>query len=372
MKLLKNLVLVDDSHPLNLHKVDILIEKDTIIGIKEEIDLKNIEIIKYNHEYVSPGWIDIHTHIYEGVTDISVDADRIGVDSGVVLLCDAGSSGEATIDDFYNLTKNKKTIVKSWINIASTGLRDRHELKDKSNVNIEKTINKINEYNDFVIGIKVRASASVMGEDTVTPFEKAKIVKEKTGKPIMVHVGNFPPRLEEVLSHLSKGDILTHCYHGKPGGILDENKKVKAYVKNKRLEEVKFDVGHGQESFSYLVSLLAKQDGFYPDSISSDLHKYNLNGPVYSLANVVNKFLNSGYDLNEVISLVTNKPARLLKLQEFGKIKAGGKAHLTIFKLDNEEKELEDSVGMKINVDSVVKVVDVYVNGERCDVKYEN
>jgi predicted amidohydrolase len=120
MKLLKNLVLVDDSHPLNLHKVDILIEKDTIIDIKEEIDLKNIEIIKYNHEYVSPGWIDIHTHIYEGVTDISVDADRIGVNSGVVLLCDAGSSGEATIDDFYNLVKNKKTIVKSWINIAST------------------------------------------------------------------------------------------------------------------------------------------------------------------------------------------------------------------------------------------------------------
>ncbi|MFL8888772.1 amidohydrolase/deacetylase family metallohydrolase [Helcococcus kunzii] len=372
MKILKNLVLVDETHELNLKKVDILIDDGKIVDIVEEYNGSSGEITNYNGEFVSPGWIDLHVHVFENETDISIDADRIGVDSGVAVVCDAGSSGEANIEDFYELAKTKKTIIKSWINIASTGLRNRHELKDPTNVNVEKTLEKMKKFNDFIIGIKVRASSSVMGEDTLTPFEKAKEIREKSDKPIMVHIGNFPPTFEEVLSHLKKDDVITHCFHGKPGNILNEENKIKPYMLSKRKEGIKYDVGHGQDSFSYSVANFAKKDYFYPDSLSSDLHKYNLNGPVYSLANVVNKFLELGFELNEVINWVTINPAKMIKLDGFESLKNGNEANLTIFKIDKEKKELVDSQNEKINVNSVVKMVGVYLKGESHKVKYEN
>lgn len=372
MKILKNLVLVDESHKLNLKKVDIVIDDGKIVDIVEEYNGDCDNITHYNGEYVSPGWIDLHVHVFENETDISTEADRVGVESGVTVICDAGSSGESNIEEFYELAKTKNTIIKSWINIASTGLRDRHELKDPSNVNIEKTLEKMEEFSDFVVGLKVRASSSVMGEDTLTPFEKAKIIREKSGKPIMVHIGNYPPTYEEVLGHLRKDDIITHCFHGKPGNILTEENKIKPYMLSKRKEGIKYDVGHGQDSFSYSVANFAKKDSFYPDSLSSDLHKYNLDGPVYSLANVVNKFLELGFDLNEVINWVTINPAKMIKLEGLGTLENGNDANLTIFKIDDEEKDLIDSQKEIIHVHSVVKMVGVYIKGESYKVKYEN
>lgn len=372
MKVLKNLVLVDETHPLNLKKVDIVINEKKIEEITEQYNGEIKEIIEYSGEYVSPGWIDLHVHIFEEITDISVEADRVGVDSGVVVVCDAGSSGESNIDKLYNLSKTKKTIVKSWINLASTGLENRHELKDPTNVNIDKTLCKINEYNDFIVGIKVRASSSVMGEDTNTPFEKAKYIRDVSGKPIMVHIGNYPPTFEEVLGHLKKDDVITHCFHGKPGNILTSKNIVKPYMKSKREEGIRYDVGHGQDSFSYSVGNYSKNDGFYPDSISSDLHKYNINGPVFSLANVVNKFLEMGFSLNEVINWVTYNPAKMIKLDGYGRLYDGVEANISIFKIDKENKNLVDSNGLNIPVTSVVKMVDVYVKGESYKVKYEN
>lgn len=372
MKVLRNLILVDESHKLNLKKVDVLINAEKIYDIVENYNGDYDEKIKYSGEYISPGWIDLHAHVFQNETDLGVDVDRIGIESGVPIVCDAGSAGQLNIDNFYEQIKNKKTIVKSWINLASTGLINRYELKDPDNVNILKTLEKIEKYKDFIIGLKVRASSSVMGEDTNTPFEKAKLLRDKTKLPIMVHIGNYPPTYEDVLGHLTKNDIITHCFHGKPGNILTRDNTVKKYMISKRKEGIRYDVGHGQDSFSFSVANYAKKDGFYPDSLSTDLHKYNVNGPVFSLANVVNKFLELGFNLNEVINWVTINPAKMIKLEHYGVLEKGSPATLTIFKIDNEDKELIDSDGNIIKVKSVVKMVDVFKNGERFNVKYEN
>lgn len=373
-QLLKNLVLVDSSSPLNHQKVDILIDGEIIAAIESNIqESENYQIINFNGEYVSSGWIDLHVHVFENTTDISVEADRIGVESGIVCIVDAGSSGESNFEKFYEQNKDKRTIVKAWLNIASTGLEDRNELVDQNNVNVEKTIEKMNQYPDFIVGLKLRASRSVMGDNTVQPFLSAKDIKEKTNKPMMVHFGNNPPTVEEVLELMDNNDILTHCFHGKPNNILNKDlTEIKPIVRSKRLEGVQYDVGHGQESFSYKVANIAKSLNFYPDSISSDLHKYNLEKPVKSLANVVNKFLNLGFELNEVINWVTTAPANMVGLSDLKDLSIGSKAHLTIFKVTDEKSELIDSQGDQISTNMTVKMVGTCINGQYEEAKYEN
>lgn len=373
MLLLKNLKLVDSKHPLNLKKIDILIDNKKIKIIDLEIvNTFNCQEIDFKGAYVSSGWVDLHVHCFKDETDLGVDIDRIGVDSGVVCIVDAGSSGEKNIDSFYKQTLDKKTIVKAFINIGSTGLINRYELKDPSNINVEKTIAKIKQYKDFVVGIKLRASASVMGQDIKTPFKKAKEIKRKISLPMMVHFGNFPPKLEDIMSYMEKEDILTHCFNGKPNGIINEHISIKEIILSKRKEGIRYDVGHGQDSFSIKVASISKNNKFNPDSLSTDLHKYNIDGPVYSLANVVNKFIHLGYGLNEIIDMVTINPAKMIGLKEIDNLKNDSLANLTFFKICDEEKTLVDSNGNKIKVNKVVKMVGTLIEGEYSDVKYEN
>lgn len=362
--LLKHGHLIDRLSPFHKRIVDILIEDDRIEKIAPEIKSDADQVIELGYKYVSAGWIDMHVHCFEGTTDLGVEADRIGVETGVVCIADAGSCGEANIDEFYQQVKDKKTIVKSWINIASSGLINRHELKDKNNVNIEKTLKKIEEYPDFVVGIKLRASASVMGEDTVTPFEWAQEASKRSEKPIMVHFGNYPPAIDDILKQLKPGDVLTHCFHGKPNGIM-EGDLVRPLVLQKRQEGVQYDVGHGEASFSYNVAYRAMKAGFYPDSITTDLHRHNIDAPVVNLANVITKFYHLGYELEDLIHYITMAPATIMNSKdEFGKVEEGMKAHLTVFEILDEEKELVDSQEEKIPVKKVIQTTACFVNGK--------
>lgn len=347
--LITNCVLVDQTHPLHKCQVNILVKDDVIESITQEPCTDYDTVIDAKGGYVSPGWIDIHVHCFQDTTDLGVEADRIGVKTGVVCVIDAGSSGSDTIDTFYNQVKDKQTIVKAWINIAKSGLIDRFELKDPDNVDIDATIAKIHAYDDFVVGIKVRASGSVMGEDTVTPFLKAHTVSNTTNRPIMVHFGNNPPTIHEVLKQMREDDVLTHCFHGKPNNILD-GLHIKDLVLDKRKEGVLYDVGHGQDSFSFTIAKQAMSNNFEPDSISTDIHKYNVETPVGSLAGVMTKFLNMGYSLENVVHLVTLGAANNAKLKGFGMLKDGVKAHLTFFEVATVDTTAVDSNNESIQI----------------------
>lgn len=367
ISLIKQCILVDKTHPLHLKHVNILVEDDRIKDIREEDICCYDRVIEGNSMYVSPGWIDIHTHCFQDTTDLGIEADRIGVSTGVVCILDAGSSGSDTIDAFYEQVKDKKTIVKAWLNIAKTGLIDRHELKDPENINLEDSIRKMEIYADFIVGIKVRASGSVMGDDTITPFKKAQHVSERTKKPIMVHFGNNPPTIEEVLEQMRENDVLTHCFHGKPNNIMEED-KIKQSVLHKRDAGIFYDVGHGQDSFSYSIAKKAMKADFYPDSISTDLHKYNVDTPVGTLAHVMTKFLHLGYDLEEIIHLVTQGPAKIAGLQDLGYVSAGRKAHLSFFDLVDVNEELVDSMHKIIPINRRIIPVACMINGEYIEV----
>jgi len=359
-----NVILYEPNSSLHLQSVELLIDNDIISNIGNSLADSSDWTVDGDGAYVSSGWIDMHVHCYKNGNPWGMDADTIGCDTGVVCICDAGTTGYREVSKFFNSAKKSKTIIKAFLNIANDGLRYPHELSSPENIDQAATIEQIQHLSDFIVGIKVRASGSVMGEDTVTPFIKARCIADKTNKPIMVHFGNNPPDIKDILRQLKQGDILTHCFHGKPNGII-ENQRIKEIVLQKRKEDVLFDVGHGNESFSYQKAKEAFELGFKADTISSDLHQISYPFPVPSLANVMSKMLEIGYSLSEIITSVTKTPAQILFLtEEFGEIKKHSKANLTLFKVNNRSITVSDSSRIPVVLSRQITPIGCLIHGE--------
>ncbi len=302
--------------------------------------------------YVSPGWIDIHTHVYNhGVFSSSrVDADRVGVQQGVACLVDAGSSGAVTVDAFPRFVhETQRTPTYALINIGSPGLPNLgggHSSRPEL-VSLERTVEAAERHAGWVRGIKVQASASHCGMFGIEAVKIARKAAELTGLPLMAHVGNAPPVLDETLSLLRPGDILTHAYHGKIGGALMRDGSALPALREAVERGVIVDIGHGRSSFSFATCEQALAEGLPVQSISTDIHRENIDRYVVSLARTMSKLLLLGLDLAEVVRAVTVTPARALRLDRdgFGTIAVGGPAHLTVFRMQNEPLELEDATG---------------------------
>ncbi|MFT4273814.1 MAG: amidohydrolase/deacetylase family metallohydrolase, partial [Pantoea sp.] len=270
--------------------------------------------------YLSAGWIDSHVHCYPKSPIYHDDADAIGVAQGVTTVVDAGSTGADDIDDFYQLTRQVTTDVRALINIARTGIVTQNELADMAQIDGEAVVQAIQRRPDFIVGLKARMSSSVVGENGIQPLIRAKAIQQAAGDlPLMVHIGNNPPVLEDIADLLTSGDIITHCYNGKPNRILTPQGELKAEVKNALARGVRLDIGHGSASFSFEVARQAIAQGILPDTISSDIYCRNrINGPVHSLAHVMSKFFSIGMTLPQVIDCVTRKAAEGLRLKNKG------------------------------------------------------
>ncbi|MFD1414301.1 amidohydrolase/deacetylase family metallohydrolase [Oceanobacillus jeddahense] len=290
--------------------------------------------------YASPGWIDIHTHIYDGFTQLSVPPDEIGLKKGVHILADAGSAGEATIDGLRKyLLPIARTNIKSWLNISSIGLVHLKEGSHINYLNPELTIKAVEANRDFVCGIKVRASGHIVGSMDLQSLKLAKLVARETNLPLMVHIGETPPLIEEVLDLLSEGDVITHCYHGKLGKPwLSDGKPINA-LKTALERGVKLDIGHGAASFDFDVCKKAITRGYLPNTISTDLHIRNLNGPVFDLATTMNKLLACGMNLTEVIRSVTLHAANILREEDWCNFSKKAANNLTLFTVERMEDE---------------------------------
>ncbi|MGC0986767.1 amidohydrolase/deacetylase family metallohydrolase [Pantoea agglomerans] len=295
--------------------------------------------------YLSAGWIDSHVHCYSKSPIYHDEADAIGVTHGVTTVVDAGSTGAEHIDDFYRLTRAAQTQVYALINIARTGIVTQNELADMKQIDGEAVQQAVARLPDFIVGLKARISSSVVGENGVQPLIKAKAIQQETGGlPLMVHIGNNPPNLDQIADLLTTGDIITHCFNGKPNRILTPQGELKAAVKQAIARGVKLDVGHGSASFSFEVARAAIAQGILPDTISSDIYCRNrLAGPVHNLAHVMSKFFSVGMTLPQVIDCVTVNAAAGLRLQRKGQLKVGYDADLTVFSVKEETRPFIDS-----------------------------
>lgn len=193
-------------------------------------------------------------------------------------------------------------------------------------------------------------SSSVVGDNGIQPLVRAKAIQQAAGNlPLMVHIGNNPPVLEEIAALLTSGDIITHCFNGKPNRILSPQGELKAAVKQAIARGVKLDIGHGSASFSFAVAREAIAQGILPDTISSDIYCRNrINGPVHSLAHVMSKFFSIGMTLPQVIACVTTQAAAALRLSGKGDLTPGSDADLTIFSVNQETRPFTDAEGEQV------------------------
>lgn len=323
---------------------DILVRDGVIAAVGDSIDPQGT-VIDAQGCIVTPGFIDIHTHCYPKVS-LGMEPDELGIRRGSTAILDAGSSGADNYEDFReNYIEKSGTKVFALLNLAKEGLAHGHELSNRKNIDIPGLKEILQKYPDNIVGLKARASASVVGAMGLEPIALAVKTAHEVGKPLMVHVGNRPPEFTEVLDLLQKNDIVTHSFHGKAGGILDEGKHVIPQALKARERGVLFDVGHGVASFSFRVFEQALKDGFDCDMISTDLHIENYNGPVYSLAAVVSKTINCGEELEHAVAKCTSVPARHFGLKGLGEIAVGMTADFNVMELMPCEETVLDSIG---------------------------
>lgn len=346
-------LLIKNAKTIDNQKIDIAIKNGKIIDISSNIEDSFEHVYRCSDdEFISAGWIDAHVHCFEDMDLYRDTPDRIGVETGVTSLIDAGSSGAHNVSNLYEGTKSAKTNVYALLNISSDGIVSQDELSDLSMIEFDQIEAVVKKYPEFIVGLKARMSQSVVGDNGILPLEYAKIIQKKLNDiNLMVHIGSAPPKLEDIISRLDKGDIITHCFNGKENNILDDKDMIKDYVLDAKQRGIIFDVGHGSASFSFDVAKKAFDQNFLSDMISTDIYERNRKqGPVYDMATTLEKMLYTGYPLETLIHQITEVPAKIFNLKNKGKIAVDYDADLTLFKIkDNDRKQLIDSNGtMKV------------------------
>jgi dihydroorotase len=318
--------------------------------------------------YITPGWADLHTHVFHGSTQISIRPDRAGLETGVHLVADAGSAGHMTVRGLIDyVMPTARTPVRIWLNIGSHGLVHLRETADPSFIDVDATIAAVHATGQAVCGIKVRSSGAIVGGMGLQPLALGRLVAREVGLPLMVHIGEAPPLIDDVLGLLDEGDVVTHCFHGKTGRPwLPDGTPIPA-LRAALDRGVLLDVGHGAASFDATVARAAVGAGFAPTTISTDIHVRNAAGPVYDLAAVMTKMLYCGMDLAAVIASVTTAPRQVLGQPASPWVQPDGKiVHATIFQMTDHlpaGRRCVDAAGRTMSPTRHIVPVGVVVDG---------
>ena len=284
-----------------------------------------------------PGLVDLHTHLYEGVSHYGIDPDANCLRRGVTTAVDAGSSGAQTFPGFRrHVIERAQTRVLAFLHVAVQGMISTlvGELEDLRWASPAQAIARAREHPDVIVGVKVRLGYQMVGDDPGPALHLARQAAEQLGLPLMVHIIDMRRPISWLLRYLGEGDIVTHRFHANEGGILDQDGRLHPAVARARARGVLFDVGHGAGSFAYRVAKAAFAQDFPPDTVSSDLHAHNVGGPVYDQATTLSKLLHSGMSLAEVIMAATAAPAAAIgRGGEIGSLAPGSVADLTGFEL---------------------------------------
>ncbi|ATZ16107.1 dihydroorotase [Entomoplasma freundtii] len=312
--------------------------------------------------FVSPGWIDIHTHCNPLNNFVSSKPDEIGFKTGVCLIMDAGSVGLDNLDELFLIQKNWKTNIRSLLNISRLGIPGQYELNNLSDIKIDYD----EKYQNFIMGYKARISGSVVGNNGNKPLKIFKnLRKQKVNLPLMVHLGNQPPSFVEIIDELQPGDVLTHVFSGKNDDLFCNADFTPNFTK--AIEKgLKVDIGHGTSSFDSVLfkNILLRQKNFKPDFISTDIYEGNIkSGVVKNLPTTMSKMHALGMKWSDIIDCVTVNPAQHFNLTGFGTISDETK-NLTFFQIHKTSKLEIDSKGQFIKLEEEVVPVAVILNGE--------
>ena len=348
--IIKNGTLIDPAQSIHESK-DIGFHDGLVTTISTNIPSDDArEVINAEGCYVTPGLIDLHVHVFHGVSHFGIEPDPTCLARGATTVVDAGSAGADTFTGFRKYVIDvSETRILAQMNISSQGMLTREigELEIPEYADVDKACRMIEQHRDVVLGVKVRLTRnSIVGKRAgMDPLYKAREAADAVKLPMMVHPQDaWCDSIDEILAVMGKRDILTHCFHSMNCGILDENGIVREAVHDAIKRGVIFDVGHGAGSFSWDVVEKAMEQGVHPTTISSDLHVYNINGPVYDLINVVNKFLYLGMSIDDALAKVTQIPADTILMNgKVGTLAKGAWGDAVIFELRDGEFQLFDA-----------------------------
>ena len=297
------------------------------------------EIIDARGKIVVPGLIDLHTHL----ADPGLAPDQLAA-TGVTAALDGGSRGADNVDDFSGVARMAPVRVRLLINISRIGLTKPAELTDLNDADSALARRAIEKNRDVIVGIKARLSRAAAGEHDREALRRALDVAKPLKIPIMIHINDTATPLVDLLAMLRPGDIVTHMY-APENGILDANGRLLAGVIEARRRGVLFDFGNGRTAhWNWDVASRALDQGFLPDTISSDITTPGMREGVINLPHVVSKFLLLGMPLDQAVSRVTMAAARALPaFRDLGTLRPGARADIAILELKEGEVSFVDN-----------------------------
>lgn len=339
--------------------LDIVIARDGRIGeIGSDLQAgEGTRVIDAAGAWLSPGWCDLHAHVWYGGTDISIRPGDAGAARGVTTIVDAGSAGEANFHGLREfIMEPAPENIYAFLNLGSIGLvacNRVSELMDMRSIDIDRIKACVDANRDAIVGLKVRASAVITGGWDLVPVKLAKKLGRVLGLPVMVHVGEPPPLYDDIVQLLGEGDIITHCFNGKVGGSILEDEDLYVLVEAAAARGVVLDVGHGGASFSFDVARAALQRGLFPHTISTDLHNRSMDGSVWDMATTMSKLLSLGMPFEEVVAASTTRPRKAIRLAAENLLEVGKGAEFTLFDVVEGDLEVADSQGASSRLDRI-------------------
>jgi dihydroorotase len=372
-KQLKNFVLkggrlLDPASSLDAQQ-DIHIHDGVVAAVGADLKPDGASVIDVKGLVVTPGLIDVHLHLMNGLGAFGVDPDIFGVGSGVTTVVDAGSAGHSLLTVFRNyVTKNAKTRVLNYVNLSTLGGvtgPGYSILADPRLIDEDKIEKAVETNRDIIVGIKIMATGGALGAEGLKPLARARKLGDDLKLPLLVHIGESwtkdatPVHVGDVLTYLRAGDIVTHMFTVHPGGLLDPNGKLWPQVRDAKESGLLMDVGHGLHNLNFDVARKVLDQGLHPDGVSTDGHRGNRAGPVYDLPTTMAKLMALGFSLNQVVEMATINAARLLgRSHEMGFIRVGQPAEISLLRL--EERELKAVDSQKGTIQAHQALVPVY------------
>jgi len=324
---------------------DIGISGGRVAEVAERLDLDGTRrVVDATGKIVTPGLIDGHVHVYDGVAQVGVQAEAVGLARGVTTLIDGGSAGATTFPGFREyVIRPSRTRVLALLNISRPGMTVPNEVSDLSYVDPEAAVRTIEANRDVIVGIKVRMLAGIPGGGDVEVMRRTREAADAVGLPIVVHIGGQTSPLPRILDFLRPGDVVTHTLRSR-GSILDANGRVFQEVITATARGIHLDVGHGRGNLDFDTAEAVLAQGVQPTMISSDVHRGNVAGPVFGLPTTLSKFVLMGMTLTEVVRSATSTPAEVFGL-ESGTLAVGSVADVSILEMVEGDYDFVDSSG---------------------------
>ncbi len=357
--LIKNGHVIDPKNGID-EVMDVGVAEGKIAVVARDVDAaRATTLVDAAGLYVTPGLIDMHVHVFHGTEEdayisnsyTSVPPDAFTFRSGVTTSVDVGSAGWRNIRDFIEQTVNHSdTRVLAFLNIVGAGMKGGVTEQNLADMDPKLTAMTAHKYQDVVVGVKL---AHYDGHDWQAT-DRAVEAGRQASVPVMIDFGSADPPLsieELFFDHLRPGDIFTHAYANLNGreSVVDADGSFRTFVLDAQERGIVFDVGHGGGSFFYSAAVPGTKAGFWPNTISTDLHTGSMNAGMKDLTNVMSKFLALGMPLADVIRATTWTPAEVIRRMELGHLDVGAEADVAVLRLREGDFGFVDVRGFRMD-----------------------